>query len=83
MCQINTIPMKSQIGYLDVTGRSQQKARMFLIKIKKKKQKTDQCSTAILVPPDFINFETSQDVMIRENQNLTLRCKARGHPEPK
>ncbi|UXI15275.1 hypothetical protein NH340_JMT01218 [Sarcoptes scabiei] len=54
MCQINTIPMKSQIGYLDVT-----------------------------VPPDFINFETSQDVMIRENQNLTLRCKARGHPEPK
>ena len=21
MCQINTMPMKSQIGYLDVTGR--------------------------------------------------------------
>lgn len=22
MCQINTMPMKSEIGYLDVTGRS-------------------------------------------------------------
>ncbi|KAH7640694.1 hemicentin-1-like [Dermatophagoides farinae] len=54
MCQINTMPMKSQIGYLDVT-----------------------------VPPDFINSETSSDVIVRENQNLTLRCKARGHPEPK
>lgn len=54
MCQVNTMPMKSQIGYLDVT-----------------------------VPPDFINAETSSDVMVRENQNVTLRCKARGHPEPK
>ncbi|KAH9420910.1 hypothetical protein DERP_001344, partial [Dermatophagoides pteronyssinus] len=54
MCQINTMPMKSQVGYLDVT-----------------------------VPPDFINSETSSDVVVRENQNLTLRCKARGHPEPK
>lgn len=35
------------------------------------------------VPPDFINSETSSDVIVRENQNLTLRCKARGHPEPK
>ncbi|OTF71561.1 hypothetical protein BLA29_009945 [Euroglyphus maynei] len=37
----------------------------------------------VKVPPDFINSETSSDVVVRENQNLTLRCKARGHPEPK
>ncbi|KAH9396132.1 hypothetical protein TYRP_019881 [Tyrophagus putrescentiae] len=54
MCQVNTLPMKSQVGYLDVT-----------------------------VPPTFIENETSTDVMVRENQNATLRCKARGHPEPK
>ncbi|XP_054160630.1 lachesin-like [Oppia nitens] len=54
MCQINTMPMKSQVGYVDVT-----------------------------VPPDFINADTSTDVMVRENLNVTLKCKAKGHPQPR
>jgi neurotrimin len=54
MCQINTMPMKSQVGYLDVT-----------------------------VPPDFINAETSSDVMVRENLNVSLKCKAKGYPNPR
>lgn len=37
----------------------------------------------LTVPPTFVENETSTDVMVRENQNATLRCKARGHPEPK
>ncbi|CAG2115353.1 unnamed protein product, partial [Medioppia subpectinata] len=54
MCQINTMPMKSQVGYVEVT-----------------------------VPPDFINSDTSTDVMVRENLNVTLKCKAKGHPDPR
>ncbi|KAK9723215.1 Immunoglobulin I-set domain [Popillia japonica] len=53
MCQINTDPMKSQLGHLDV-----------------------------VVPPDFINEETSGDVDVPEGGTAKLTCRAKGHPEP-
>ncbi|XP_075676903.1 uncharacterized protein LOC142645167 isoform X1 [Dermatophagoides pteronyssinus] len=53
MCQINTVPLRKQIGYLRV-----------------------------VVPPDIIDHESSNDVLVREGDNVTLRCKARGYPEP-
>ncbi|XP_021923333.1 lachesin-like [Zootermopsis nevadensis] len=53
MCQINTDPMKSQLGYMDV-----------------------------VVPPDFINEDTSGDVMVPEGGTVKLTCRARGYPEP-
>ncbi|KAI1296494.1 Lachesin [Halotydeus destructor] len=54
MCQLNTVPMKYQIGHLDV-----------------------------VVPPDIVTSETSSDVMVRENMNATLVCRAKGYPKPK
>ncbi|XP_046673788.1 lachesin-like isoform X1 [Homalodisca vitripennis] len=53
MCQINTDPMKSQVGYLEV-----------------------------VVPPDILDYPTSTDMVIREGQNVTLRCAASGSPTP-
>ncbi|KAG5676473.1 putative Mast/stem cell growth factor receptor Kit [Polypedilum vanderplanki] len=53
MCQINTDPMKSQMGYLDV-----------------------------VVPPDILDFPTSTDMIVREGNNVTLRCAATGSPAP-
>lgn len=38
------------------------------------------CST---VPPDIINEETSADVAAQEMDNVTLLCRASGHPPPK
>ena len=36
------------------------------------------------VPPDIVDEEsTLSSVAVRENQNLTLTCKARGFPAPK
>ncbi|XP_046399099.1 lachesin-like isoform X3 [Ischnura elegans] len=55
MCQVNTNPMISQVGYLQV-----------------------------VVPPNILDEESSQSsVAVRENQNITLMCKADGFPEPK
>ncbi|XP_025424160.1 lachesin isoform X1 [Sipha flava] len=55
MCQVNTNPMISQVGYLQV-----------------------------VVPPNIIDEESStSSVSIRENQNLSLTCKAEGSPTPK
>uniref|UniRef100_A0A182KF14 Ig-like domain-containing protein n=1 Tax=Anopheles christyi TaxID=43041 RepID=A0A182KF14_9DIPT len=53
MCQINTDPMKSQMGYLDV-----------------------------VVPPDILDYPTSQDMVVLEGANVTLTCAATGVPEP-
>ncbi|XP_046399090.1 lachesin-like isoform X1 [Ischnura elegans] len=55
MCQVNTNPMISQVGYLQV-----------------------------VVPPNILDVESSQStVAVRENQNITLVCKADGVPAPK
>ncbi|XP_073959858.1 protein CEPU-1-like isoform X2 [Choristoneura fumiferana] len=37
----------------------------------------------VFVPPDIINDETSADVSARELDNITLICRATGHPPPK
>ncbi|XP_055547423.1 lachesin-like isoform X2 [Wyeomyia smithii] len=53
MCQINTDPMKSQMGYLNV-----------------------------VVPPDILDHQTSQDMTVSEGSNVSLTCVATGVPEP-
>lgn len=36
----------------------------------------------VVVPPDIIDQESSADVTVVEGANVTLQCKARGHPQP-
>ncbi|KAK6644449.1 hypothetical protein RUM43_000716 [Polyplax serrata] len=40
-------------------------------------------TTRPLVPPDIIDEETSSDVTVREGENATLVCRAKGHPVPR
>jgi len=53
MCQINTEPMVSQIGMLEVVEA-----------------------------PDILYNETSNDTITMEGASATLKCEARGYPEP-
>ncbi|XP_066584682.1 lachesin-like isoform X1 [Prorops nasuta] len=54
MCQVNTVPMISQVGYLQV-----------------------------IVPPNILDaLSTESTVAVREDQNVTLVCKADGYPTP-
>ncbi|XP_054724354.1 neurotrimin-like, partial [Uloborus diversus] len=53
MCQINTSPMKSQTGYIEV-----------------------------VVPPHIEEEETSSDTEVREGSDVSLRCVAKGSPNP-
>ncbi|GFS47212.1 protein CEPU-1 [Nephila pilipes] len=53
MCQINTSPMKSQTGYIEV-----------------------------VVPPHIEEEETSSDTEVREGSDVSLRCVAKGSPDP-
>ncbi|KAK4298258.1 hypothetical protein Pmani_029380 [Petrolisthes manimaculis] len=53
MCQVNTDPMRSRQGYVDV-----------------------------VVPPDIIDADSTGDITVREGQDVTLICRAKGHPHP-
>lgn len=37
---------------------------------------------SLTVPPNIDDALTSSDVIVREGDNVTLRCKAKGSPEP-
>ncbi|KAG8303560.1 hypothetical protein J6590_007228 [Homalodisca vitripennis] len=55
MCQVNTNPMISQVGFLQV-----------------------------VVPPNIMDeHSTASSVAVRENQNISLTCRAKGFPAPK
>ena len=34
------------------------------------------------MPPDIIDKETSGDMIVQEGDDVTLKCKAKGHPTP-
>ncbi|XP_042896244.1 neurotrimin-like [Parasteatoda tepidariorum] len=53
MCQINTVPMMTQVGYLEV-----------------------------VVPPYLDEMLTSTDIEVKEGNDVSLRCVAKGSPEP-
>lgn len=74
MCQVNTDPMRSRKGYLQVVGKHISIASIiFLYYIN---------FSCIIVPPVIIESLTSNDMVVREGTNVTLTCKAKGFPEP-
>lgn len=76
MCQINTDPMESQVGYLEVTGtvffkRRRQLSILILSNY--------QLSTE---PPSFNDDECNGDVTVKEGQSANFICSANGFPRP-
>ncbi|RWS13815.1 lachesin-like isoform X6, partial [Dinothrombium tinctorium] len=74
MCQISSKPPKSQVGYLEVVGKIDTYSDFSCLKFVRFK-----------VAPQFeeSSLKSGANVTVREHQNVTLSCKARGNPEPK
>lgn len=36
----------------------------------------------LAVPPDILDYPTSNDMVVKEGSNVTLKCEATGSPEP-
>lgn len=36
----------------------------------------------VVVPPDILVDQSSSDVTVNEGSNVTLKCRARGYPQP-
>lgn len=74
MCQINTVPMKSQIGFLRVVGMTYNSIICLSL--------VDVSCLIISVPPRFVEKYTSSDEEVREDSSVSLRCSANGLPKP-
>lgn len=74
MCQINTEPMTSQKGYLQVVGK--------ISNIDNRVITASSISTIISVPPKVIEEDSSMDIIVKEGSDMNLQCKAQGYPEP-
>ena len=86
MCQINTDPMVHRQGYLEVVGRYLLQSCMLhgttvhdREKILDRKRRT---YYYVAVPPRISSRDLETDLVVRENDNLTLSCDANGHPKP-
>ncbi|PNF32521.1 hypothetical protein B7P43_G02443 [Cryptotermes secundus] len=85
MCQVNTDPMRSRQGYLQVvvinmiTHVLSPEAYFSLYN-----PGLAQSHPSVLehVPPTIVDKDTSTDMVVRETANVTLTCKATGYPEP-
>lgn len=78
MCQVNTNPMISQVGYLQVVGEYINICELICIFF------MNILFTNWTVPPNILDIEsTPSSVAVRENQNINMTCKADGFPAPK
>ena len=84
MCQINTEEMKKQIGCIDVLSN----ITSLIVTIKGYTIGPVILKVIIrfinihVVPPDIDDVGTSSDVIVNENDDAKLVCKAYGHPTP-
>lgn len=82
MCQVNTDPMRSRQGYLQVVG----KCIPYIVTLFRRRCKIIRTKQYICwasaVPPSITESLTSNDLVVREGTNVTLTCKANGYPEP-
>ena len=62
--------MKSQMGYLNVVGKSTKGFKKICIKN----------FQTFLVSPDIIDDPSSHDIIVQEFENVTLCCTATGSP---
>lgn len=93
-CQINTTPLKKQIGCIDVNCRlkiyinesetiqSSFQSRQFTL-LHSCELMANIFSFSISVPPDILDTESSQDITVNEGQNASLHCRATGNPQPR
>ena len=74
MCQVNTDPMRSQRGFLEVVGKCPSSGKVEMKRLTS--------NLKLLVPPRIVDNETSSDLVVRENSVVNLTCQAEGWPKP-
>lgn len=89
MCQISTNPLKQQVCHLNIVGKVQHSSHLYMVQIR-----IDPRSHPVFVSRFLFLFVASPEfdedalknghtIVVREFDNVTLSCRARGNPPPK
>ena len=83
MCQINTDPMRSERGYLEVVGKLDKITTLSKLGFYVIIWWTIIKYCLYSVPPTIIDSRTSPDIVVKEGSSVNFTCEAIGAPEPK
>ncbi|XP_033149579.1 neurotrimin isoform X2 [Drosophila busckii] len=73
---------KHRTWFLHINNVQEEDMGRYMCQINTVTAKTQYGFVKVVVPPNIDDALTSSDVIVREGDNVTLRCKANGSPEP-
>ncbi|XP_055852477.1 lachesin [Episyrphus balteatus] len=73
---------KHRTWFLHINNVQEEDRGRYMCQINTVTAKTQYGFVKVVVPPNIDDSLTSSDVIVREGDNVTLRCKAKGSPEP-
>ncbi|XP_067620270.1 lachesin isoform X3 [Eurosta solidaginis] len=73
---------KHRTWFLHINNIQEEDKGRYMCQINTVTAKTQYGFVKVVVPPNIDDALTSSDVIVREGDNVTLRCKAKGSPEP-
>ncbi|KAH8281577.1 hypothetical protein KR054_001660 [Drosophila jambulina] len=73
---------KHRTWFLHINNVQEEDKGRYMCQINTVTAKTQYGFVKVVVPPNIDDALTSSDVIVREGDNVTLRCKAKGSPEP-
>ncbi|RLU24781.1 hypothetical protein DMN91_002871 [Ooceraea biroi] len=67
---------------LNIRGAHREDRGIYMCQINTDPMKSQSAFLEVVIPPDIISEETSNDLMVPEGGSAKLVCKARGYPKP-
>ncbi|XP_035726747.1 lachesin-like isoform X1 [Vespa mandarinia] len=67
---------------LNIRGARKEDGGVYMCQVNTNPMKSQSAFLEVVIPPDIISEETSNDLMVPEGSSAKLVCKARGYPKP-
>ncbi|CAL7948247.1 unnamed protein product [Xylocopa violacea] len=67
---------------LNIRGARREDRGIYMCQVNTDPMKSQSAFLEVVIPPDIISEETSNDLMVPEGGSAKLVCKARGYPKP-
>ncbi|KAI4475471.1 hypothetical protein M0804_014283 [Polistes exclamans] len=67
---------------LNIRGARKEDGGVYMCQVNTNPMKSQSAFLEVVIPPDIISEETSNDLMVPEGGSAKLVCKARGYPKP-
>ncbi|XP_071516073.1 lachesin-like isoform X2 [Panulirus ornatus] len=80
--RINLLHNDHRTWHLQLTNVREKDRGWYMCQVNTDPMRYRQGYVDVVVPPDIIDRESSGDITVREGEDVTLTCRAKGHPTP-